>query len=49
MTLRLVYRSYGGENTKRRPHYYSKVLTLTSFVQAAQRVPGADASARSCR
>jgi glycosyltransferase involved in cell wall biosynthesis len=42
MTLRLVYRSYGGENTKRRPHYYSKVLTLTSFVQAARRVPGAE-------
>jgi glycosyl transferase family 2 len=42
MTLRLVYRSYGGENTKRRPHYYSKLLTLTSFVQAAQRVSGVE-------
>lgn len=42
MTLRLVYRSYGGENFKRRPHYYSKLLTLTSFVQATQRVPGAE-------
>ena len=42
MTLRLVYRSYGGENHKRRPYYYSKVLTLTSFVQAAARVPSAE-------
>jgi hypothetical protein len=42
MTLRLVYRSYGGENHKRRPYYYSKGLTLTSFVQAAQALPGAE-------
>ena len=42
MTQRLVYRSYGGENRKRRPHYYSKLLTLTSFVRAAARLPGAD-------
>ena len=38
----LVYRSYGGENRKRRPDYYSKVLTLTSFVRAASRLPQAD-------
>jgi hypothetical protein len=42
MTHHLVYRSYGGENRKRRPHYYSKLLTLTSFVRAATRLPQAD-------
>jgi hypothetical protein len=42
MTHHLVYRSYGGENRKRRPHYYSKLLTLTSFVRAASRLPGAN-------
>jgi hypothetical protein len=39
---RLVYRSYGGENRKQRPDYYSKVLTLTSFVRAADRLPAAE-------
>lgn len=39
---RLVYRSYGGENRKQRPDYYSKVLTLTSFVRAASRLPAAE-------
>jgi len=33
MTLRAVYRSYGGENTKNRPPYYSKALALLSFVR----------------
>lgn len=42
MTQRLVYRSYGGENRKHRPDYYSKVLTLTSFVRAASRLPQPD-------
>jgi hypothetical protein len=42
MTQRLIYRSYGGENHKRRPHYYSKLLTLTSFVRAASRLPQPD-------
>lgn len=42
MTLHLVYRSYGGENLKRRPAYYSKTLTLASFVRAAQAVPEAE-------
>ena len=42
MTHHLVYRSYGGENRKLRPHYYSKLLTLTSFVRAASRLPEAD-------
>ena len=42
MTLRLVYRSYGGENSKLRPPYFSKLLTLMSFARAASRVPDAD-------
>lgn len=42
MIIHLVYRSYGGENRKRRPHYYSKWLTLVSFVRAAELLPGAD-------
>ncbi|HWI00299.1 MAG TPA: hypothetical protein VNT27_08200, partial [Propionibacteriaceae bacterium] len=42
MKHHLVYRSYGGENRKRRPEYYSKLLTLTSFVRAASRLPEAD-------
>ena len=42
MKHHLVYRSYGGENRKRRPDYYSKVLTLTSFVRAASRLPQAE-------
>jgi hypothetical protein len=42
MKQHLVYRSYGGENRKRRPQYYSKLLTLTSFVRAASRLPEAD-------
>lgn len=35
MGTRLVYRSYGGENRKSRPGYYSKLLALASFVRAA--------------
>lgn len=42
MTLHLVYRSYGGENFKRRPAYYSKMLTLASFVRAASAVGEAE-------
>ena len=42
MKQHLVYRSYGGENRKQRPHYYSKLLTLTSFVRAASRIAEAD-------
>ena len=42
MKHHLVYRSYGGENRKRRPAYYSKLLTLTSFVRAASRLPQAN-------
>ena len=43
MTLHVVVRSYGGENQKRRPSYYSKVLTLSSVVRALARVPEAEA------
>jgi hypothetical protein len=32
--LHVVYRSYGGENTKGRPDFYSKLLALTSFARA---------------
>lgn len=39
MTARLVYRSYGGENMKSRPAYYSKLLALASFVRAAEAAP----------
>jgi hypothetical protein len=42
MTLRAVYRSYGGENTKNRPPYYSKSLTLLSFVRAISLVSDVD-------
>ncbi|SDS94636.1 hypothetical protein [Microlunatus soli] len=42
MTIHLLYRSYGGENRKRRPDYYSKLLTLSSFIRAADRLPLAD-------
>lgn len=42
MTIHLVYRSYGGENFKDRPAYYSKWLTLLSFVRAVERVAEAD-------
>lgn len=40
--MHLVLRSYGGENDKNRPPYYSKLLALVSFIRAASRVPGAD-------
>lgn len=40
--IHLVLRSYGGENDKNRPPYYSKLLTLTSFIRAAKRVPEAE-------
>jgi hypothetical protein len=36
MTMRVVYRSYGGENAKGRPHWYSKSLALHSLVRAAE-------------
>lgn len=35
--LRIVFRSYGGENLKGRPAYYSKELALDSFERAYER------------
>ena len=34
--LRILYRHYGGDNTKPRPGYYSKLLALTSLLRAAE-------------
>jgi hypothetical protein len=34
--LHVIYRSYGGENFKGRPAYYSKQLALASFVRAVE-------------
>jgi len=34
----VIYRSHGGENSKARPAYYSKLLALASFVRAAEAV-----------
>ncbi len=36
MALHVVYRSYGTENAKGRPHWYSKALALHSLVRAAE-------------
>jgi hypothetical protein len=36
MALRLLFRSYGGENMKGRPEFYSKILGLLSFLRAAE-------------
>jgi hypothetical protein len=39
--LHIIYRSYGGENKKGRPDYYSKLLSLASFIRSfAQLKPG---------
>lgn len=40
--LKIVVRSYGGENDKNRPAYYSKLLALASVVRAASTVPEAE-------
>lgn len=37
--LHVIYRSYGGENRKGRPDYYSKRLALTSFIRAVDECP----------
>lgn len=34
--LRILHRSYGGDNDKPRPPYYSKLLALASLIRAAQ-------------
>lgn len=36
MALHIVCRSYGGENQKGRPDYYSKLLSLLSLLRAAE-------------
>ena len=36
--MRILYRHYGGENTKPRPSYYSKVLALASLLRAAEQL-----------
>jgi hypothetical protein len=38
MKLHVIYRSYGGENRKSRPAYYSKLLALASFVRAVDQL-----------
>lgn len=42
MSLKLIYRSYAGENMKERPAFYSKLLTILSFVRAAMQVPDSE-------
>jgi hypothetical protein len=36
--LHIIYRSYGGENMKRRPLYYSKLLALCSLLRTWEKV-----------
>lgn len=38
--LHIIYRSYGGENTKGRPAYYSKLLSMLSLVRAVEEYEG---------
>lgn len=38
MKLRIIYRSYGGENMKNRPAYYRKTLALQSLLRARESV-----------
>jgi len=39
--LHIIYRSYGGENAKGRPAFYSKSLALLSLLRAAAELEGA--------
>jgi hypothetical protein len=39
--LHVVYRSYGGENAKSRPPFYSKLLALASLLCALEEADGA--------
>jgi hypothetical protein len=39
--LHIVYRSYGGENAKGRPAFYSKALAMASVLRAAEELAGA--------
>lgn len=38
--LRIVYRSYGGENAKNRPQYYGKLLSMLSMVRSVEAFDG---------
>ena len=40
--LHIIYRTYGGENNKGRPPYYSKLLSLMSFIASVQALNAAD-------
>lgn len=40
MRLHIIYRSYGGDNMKSRPAYYSKRLALESMLRAAELADG---------
>lgn len=42
MTLKIVVRSYGGENRKNRPAFYSKLVALQSLLRAVQGLADAD-------
>jgi hypothetical protein len=42
MRLHVLYRSYGGENQKGRPSYYSKRLSLLSFLRSVEGAPDID-------
>ncbi len=42
MRLHVLYRSYGGENAKGRPHFYDKRSSLVSLLRAASAAPGVD-------
>ena len=44
MRLHVLYRSYGGENRKGRPPYYSKHVSLLSFLRSLENAPGLDVS-----
>lgn len=39
--LHIIYRSYGGENAKGRPAYYSKALAIASMLRAAEELGSA--------
>jgi hypothetical protein len=41
--LHIIYRSYGGENQKGRPEYYSKLLALMSFIRSFGQIKRGDA------
>jgi hypothetical protein len=42
MPIHVLYRSYGGENTKDRPSFYDKRRSLASFLRAVAQAPDVD-------